>query len=130
MIISNYNHFTNSHILHLTTTLSPLSLLYLYTLSSNGFQRRRFLSFRVNWLLSSLAGAYLTTRLDFATQRLKRVGLPRFPRLSQGAIFCDDCPAGPRDIASGSTQQKISLLPAWIAQKTPFPAVLPMVNVA
>jgi hypothetical protein len=35
-------------------------------LTGNGFQRRRFLSFHVHWLLFTLAGGYLTLQLDVA----------------------------------------------------------------
>jgi hypothetical protein len=51
--------------------LSLFSLLRHQRLSGNGFQRRRFLSFRVQRLLSSLADPYVTIRLDIATQDLQ-----------------------------------------------------------
>jgi hypothetical protein len=84
--ISNYNAIANSHILRFTTAhTSLLGLLCLRRLYYNGFLRRRFLSFRVSRLLSSLAGAYLTTRLGVVTQRLTTMSL-RLPRLRQGRL--------------------------------------------
>jgi hypothetical protein len=51
-----------------------LSLLCLHRLTSNLIERRRSLSFRVQQLLSSLAGVYLATRLGVTAQRLATMG--------------------------------------------------------
>jgi hypothetical protein len=61
---SNCGAIAYSHTLQFTTArLYLLSLLCLLRLSRNDFQRRRFLSFRVQRLRSSLAVACLTTQL-------------------------------------------------------------------
>jgi hypothetical protein len=59
---SNSGANSISHTLQFTShALNLLSLLYLRRLSGNGFQNRSCLWFHVQWLLSSLAGAYITT---------------------------------------------------------------------
>jgi hypothetical protein len=54
----------------LQQALSILSVLYLHRLCGNCFQRRRFHSFRVPRLRSSLPCACLPTKLDITSQRL------------------------------------------------------------
>lgn len=56
-------------------TINLLSLLCLHRLSGNGFQRRKFLTFRVRRLLSSLSGVCLITRLGVTAQRLTTIGV-------------------------------------------------------
>jgi hypothetical protein len=79
---NNYSAIANSHILQFTIERVESSRsACLRRLSYNGFPPHRFISFHVSRLLSSLAGAYLTTRLSVATQRLTTLSLLRFPCL-------------------------------------------------
>jgi hypothetical protein len=88
---SNYSAIANSHTTaHYSNALSFLSLVRLHRLSGNGFQRRKLLSFRVQRLLSSLAGVYFTTQLGAAMKRLTKMGDPPPPTPPSGAIVCDD----------------------------------------
>jgi hypothetical protein len=94
----NYNNSHNSQFTAARTHF--FSLLCHQWLSGNGFYRRRFLSFRLQRLLSSLADAYLTTRLGVATQGLTTMVASPPPRLHQGATlyaaqsFSGPSPAG------------------------------------
>jgi hypothetical protein len=68
-------------------TLSLLSLLCLHqSLSGNGFQSRRFLSYRVPVLWSSLAGACLTTLEGVAWLHSSNNGYPSRPYGSNTAL--------------------------------------------
>jgi hypothetical protein len=72
---SYYRAITNSHIQQFTTACIKSSQSTVsYWLSGNGFQRYSFLTFRVQQLLSLLAGGYLTSQLGIAWSQSSNKG--------------------------------------------------------
>jgi hypothetical protein len=113
---SNNSAITNSHTLYDSQqyTLNLLSLLCLHWLSpGDSSQCHRFFIFRVSWLQSLMAGAYLTTN-----------SWPQLPAIDFLAMFdlhwlllasthfhlISGCSQGPTYIASARTTQKTPFL--------------------
>jgi hypothetical protein len=115
---SNYDRFTNSHILHFAKlVLSLRKVLCLHRLSGSCFQRHRSLGFHVHGFTSSLAVANPTTWLTKHKQKLTagnqpaRSHLASGPAGTHGHIFfqCQDFFFSFRYIALDRTQQEVPL---------------------
>jgi hypothetical protein len=82
-----YSAFDNSHTLQFTTALTnPSQSAVSPPVAGNGFQCRRFLSFCVQWLPSSLAGGNLTSQLGVVRTQSSNKGYSLRPYDSRTAL--------------------------------------------